>query len=237
MCDPATTIATISVVAGLTQAGLGIASASAAQQQREIEFQFAEDEGRRRNAVEQLQVDIAREREDRLQQQQEDRIRDTIELAQAARANDLDAISLRQKQEMEKASQEKTEKAKAAMRAAGEYRAQGRIGNSSSALLADVQRQLATFDYYTDRNTAFAGQLFDKKRKDADITMANRISSETPYLKRSILDPMAPGKRAAPGKEAMYLQMGSAVMGGITTGLGIDQSLKGMGAFGFKTTG
>ena len=159
--------------------------------------------------------------------------RGTIELAQAARANDLDAISLRQKQEMEKASQEKTEKAKAAMRAAGEYRAQGRIGNSSTALLADVQRQLATFDYYTDRNTAFAGQLFDKKRKDADITMANRISSETPYLKRTILDPMAPGKRAAPGKEAMYLQMGSAVMGGVTTGLGIDQSLKGMKAFGY----
>ena len=32
----------------------------------------------------------------------------------------------------------------------------------------------------------------------------------------------------------MYLQMGSAVMGGVTTGLGIDQSLKGMKAFGYS---
>ena len=233
MCDPATTIAAISVVSGLTSAGLGIASASAAQTQREIEFQYAEDEADRRYDYQQLQVQAAREREDRLEATQEQRIRANEELAELAYGNTVAAIGVRQQQEQAKAAQDKQAKAKQAMQAAGRIRARGQIGGSADALIADVLRQQAASDYYTDQNLAFAGDLFNQKRRDANVTLANNLNRETPYLKRTILDPMAPGKRAKPGKEAMYLSMGSSVMGGIQTGLSTDTSLKGMNAFGY----
>lgn len=234
MCEPATIIAGASLAVGVASAGLGIASASAAQADREIQFEYQQQENERQYEYRQRQVDIAREREQRLEQRQEERIATNEEFARIAYGNTLAAIDVRQQQEQAKAAQEKTERAKKAMQAAGRVRARGQIGASAESLIADVLRQQAASDYYTSQNLAFAGDLFDQKRKDADVTLANNIGKESPYLRQTILDPMAPGRGVKPGKEAMYLSMGQSVLGGIQTGLTVDSSLKDMKAFGYK---
>ena len=77
---------------------------------------------------------------------------------------------MRQLQEAEAASQKQTETAKRALQAAGQIRAQGRIGANVDLLLADVREQQASYDYYTDRNLAFVNLELQERKKIAQAS-------------------------------------------------------------------
>jgi hypothetical protein len=179
-----------------------------ANQQAEQQFQY-----------DQLVTEAARTSENQRELQREEEIRRQTQLAQITRANEIAAINNRFGQEREAASQEQQEQGKRALEAAGQIRAQGRIGANVDLLLADVRRQQASFDYYSSRNLAFIGDELQARKKVVEGNYANAIANQTPYQKKMILDPLEPMKRSMPSSAPYRLAAFSSVLGGVSSGV------------------
>ena len=216
----------VPIVLGVAQAGLGIMQAAAAQQEARNQVAFANMVAEQQNEFDQLQATAARTTENQREAMREEEIRRNTELAQVTRANQIAQINVRQLQEREAASQKQTETAKRALQAAGQIRAQGRIGANVDLLLADVRRQQASYDYYTDRNLAFVNLELQERKKIAQGEYANRVANQTPYLKQTILDPFERPMRSMPSSTPYILQGASAVLGGVSSGLSAYGQMK-----------
>lgn len=228
--------APVAIILGVAQAGLGIMQASAAQAEARNQVAFANMVAEQQNEFDLLQATAARTTENQREAMREEEIRRNTELAQVTRANQIAQINVRQLQEAEAASQKQTETAKRALQAAGQIRAQGRIGANVDLLLADVRRQQASYDYYTDRNLAFVNLELQERKKIAQGEYANRVANQTPYLKQTILDPFERPMRSMPSSTPYILQGASAVLGGVSTGLSAYGQLKDSGIFRQKIT-
>ena len=95
--------------------------------------------------------------------------------------------------------------------------ATGRIGANVANLLADVDRQLGSFDYYSNKNTAFATAGIQQEKVGYIAERASRIASISPYLKKTILDPMKPVPR--PKVSVSPFSIGAGIMSGVNAGV------------------
>ena len=209
----------VPIVLGVAQAGLGIMQAQAQEQAAREQVMFANQQAEQQFQYDQLVTEAARTSEDQRELQREEEIRRQTQLAQITRANEIAAINNRFGQEREAASQEQQEQGKRALEAAGQIRAQGRIGANVDLLLADVRRQQASFDYYSSRNLAFIGDELQARKKVVEGNFANAIANQTPYQKKMILDPLEPMKRSMPSSAPYRLAAFSSVLGGVSSGV------------------
>jgi hypothetical protein len=219
----------VPIILGVAQAGLGIMQAQAAEQAARDQVAFNNMVAEQQFEYQQVQTAAARTTENQRKMMRDTEIQRNTELAQITRANQIAQINVRQLQEAEAASQKQTETAKQALRAAGAIRAQGRIGANVDLLLADVARQQAAFDYYTDRNLAFVNLELQERKKIAQGEYANRVANQTPYLKQTILDPFEKPKQSMPSSTPYMLQAFGSVLGGVSTGLSAYSQMKGAG--------
>ena len=139
------------------------------------------------------------------------------ELALLAEANKMNQANLKLRELQQKTAQEKREADLKARKAKGTILSTGRIGANVANLLADVDRQLGQFDYYSNKNLAFATGGVQQEKVGFMTERASRIASIAPYLKKTILDPMQPVPR--PKVSVSPFAIGSAVMGGINAGV------------------
>ena len=209
----------VPIVLGVAQAGLGIMQAQAQEQAAREQVMFANQQAEQQFQYDQLVTEAARTSENQRELQREEEIRRQTQLAQITRANEIAAINNRFGQEREAASQEQQEQGKRALEAAGQIRAQGRIGANVDLLLADVRRQQASFDYYSSRNLAFIGDELQARKKVVEGNYANAIANQTPYQKKMILDPLEPMKRSMPSSAPYRLAAFSSVLGGVSSGV------------------
>ena len=126
----------VPIVLGVAQAGLGIMQAQAQEQAAREQVMFANQQAEQQFQYDQLVTEAARTAEDQRELQREEEIRRQTQLSQITRANEIAAINNRFAQEREAASQEQQEQGKRALEAAGQIRAQGRIGANVDLLLA-----------------------------------------------------------------------------------------------------
>ena len=222
----------VPIVLGVAQAGLGIMQAQAQEQAAREQVMFANQQAEQQFQYDQLVTEAARTSEDQRELQREEEIRRQTQLAQITRANEIAAINNRFGQEREAASQEQQEQGKRALEAAGQIRAQGRIGANVDLLLADVRRQQASFDYYSSRNLAFIGDELQARKKVVEGNFANSIANQTPYQKKMILDPLEPMKRSMPSSAPYRLAAFGSVLGGISSGVNMYTSGAGKGKNG-----
>ena len=222
----------VPIVLGVAQAGLGIMQAQAQEQAAREQVMFANQQAEQQFQYDQLQTDAARTAELQREAQREEEIRRNTELAQITRANEIAAINTRFAQEQEAASQKQQEQGKRALEAAGQIRAQGRIGANVDLLLADVRRQQASFDYYSSRNLAFIGDELQARKQVVQGNYANAIANQTPYQKKMILDPLEPMKRSMPSSAPYRLAAFGSVLSGISGGVNMYTSGAGKGKDG-----
>ena len=222
----------VPIVLGVAQAGLGIMQAQAQEQAAREQVMFANQQAEQQFQYDQMVTEAARTSEDQRELQREEEIRRQTQLAQITRANEIAAINNRFGQEREAASQEQQEQGKRALEAAGQIRAQGRIGANVDLLLADVRRQQASFDYYSSRNLAFIGDELQARKKVVEGNFANAIANQTPYQKKMILDPLEPMKRSMPSSAPYRLAAFSSVLGGISSGVNMYTGGAGKGPGG-----
>ena len=140
------------------------------------------------------------------------------QLARLAEANKMNDANQQIRQIQEKAAQEKREATLASMEQKGEILATGRAGANVANLLADVNRELGKYDYYTDTNLAFATAGVQSEKRGFISERASRIASISPYLKKTILDPMKPVPR--PKVSVSPFSIGAGIMSGISAGVG-----------------
>ena len=227
MCD----VATIGITMAVLSTGLGIAQAEANHQAQVAAVQYQNQADQHAYNMQMLQTTAARTAENQRAQQRETENQRAEELAQLVRANEVAEINVREQQERAKASDEKIAANREFLQAAGQIRAQGRIGNNVDLLLADVARQSASYDYKTSRNLAFIGQELENRKRVSQGNYATNIAGLRPYQKRIILDPMKPLPRSTPAKNS-FLMYGNALAGGIQTGLGAAGAAEQSGLFG-----
>ena len=211
----------VPIILGVLSAGLSIA-----QQQQQVRAQNAAID--HQNAVQEqnfqfnkLNAEARRQNEEQQRQLQEDLMYQTTELANKAYENDINQANLRHMQEEEATGQRKRMVNIQALEAKGGIiAARGGGGASILNLIADVKRRQGWSDYYEGRNFAFTGQQIVQSKKAKGIERSSRIASKSPYLKRTILDPIEPLKRAhvkGPG----FIGFASAALGGVQTGMGV----------------
>ena len=222
----------VPIILGVVSAGLGVAGAVAANQEAQRQVAFQNMVAEQQFQYQQLQVQNARTTEDQRERMRDEEIQRNTELAQITRANQIAQINTRQMQEREAAAQKKQITGKRALQAAGQIRARGQIGNNVDLLLADVRRQQAAFDFYTDRNLAFVNMELQARKKIADGEYANRVANQTPYMKQNILDAYQPAKHPAPSSMPYILQGAGAIVGGINTGISTYAAMKDAGLIG-----
>lgn len=227
MCD----VATIGITMAVLSTGLGIAQAEANHQAQVAAVQYQNQADQHAYNMQMLQTTAARTAENQRAQQRDAENQRAEELAQLVRANEVAEINVREQQERAKASDEKIAANREFLQAAGQIRAQGRIGNNVDLLLADVARQSASYDYKTSRNLAFIGQELENRKRVSQGNYATKIAGLSPYQKRIILDPMKPLPRSTPAKNS-FLMYGNALVGGIQTGLGAAGAAEQSGLFG-----
>ena len=147
------------------------------------------------------------------------------ELALLAEANKMNDANQQIRQLQQKAAQETREATLEAKRQEGSILATGRIGANVANLLADVNRELGKFDYYTDTNLAFATGGIQSEKRGFISERASRIASISPYLKKTILDPMKPVPR--PKVSVSPFAIGAGVLSGISAGVGYANATAG----------
>ena len=219
MCDP------VSIGLGVLSAGLGIMQANAQYQAAQEQVAFQNQVARQQYEVNMMNAEFARTSEAQKEQVRQQQIEQNETIARAAEA---EKISQARQQYIEKqlqTAQDKREADLEARRARGALLASGRTGNVMQTLLADVDRQAGRFDFYSDRNLAFAGTRAQQEGRAATVERINRVSSIQPYMQQTILDPFEPVYQRAPSSTPYVLQGAGAVIGGAQTGLGIEGSI------------
>jgi hypothetical protein len=229
MCDP------VSIGLGVLSAGLGIMQARAAADARRQQVDYQNTVTRRQYEVDVLRADLARDAEQEKKEVRDRQIERNEMLARAAEARKLTAARLAYKDKQLQTAKQKREAALEAQRAKGSLLAAGRQGAVVQTLVADVNRQLGQFNFFSDRNLAFAGTKAQQIGRDAAIERIGRIFSISPYTPRTVLDPYEPVYQSDPGG-ATFMDYGNAVFGGVQTGLGIGGQINNAG-FEYKDGG
>ena len=139
------------------------------------------------------------------------------ELALIAEANKMNDANQRIRQLQQKSAQETREAQLEAKKQKGSILATGRAGANVANLLADVNRELGKYDYYSDTNLAFATGCVQSEKRGFIAERASRIASISPYLKKTILDPMKPVSR--PNVSLSPFSIGAGVMSGVNAGV------------------
>ena len=209
MCNPLA----IGIVTGLMSVGQAIAANAA--QNRAIEAANLSDQFQYEFNV--LSAQNQRQREENMETMRNNEMMQNEELARLAEANKLNTVNLQLRQMQEKVAQEKREASLEAKRQQGAILATGRFGANVANLLADVNRQLGQYDYYSDRNVAFATSDKQQEKVGYITERANRIASISPYLKNIILDPMKPVPR--PKVSLSPFSIGAGIMSGVNAGV------------------
>tara|TARA_Y100001972_G_scaffold1929_1_gene2222 strand:+ start:1259 stop:1909 length:651 start_codon:yes stop_codon:yes gene_type:complete len=207
------TAVAIGIFSGIMSIGATIAQTNA--QNRQIEAANLRDE--LQFDYDMLSAENQRNREENLAMLNEQEMQMNEELATIAYANKMNQANLKLRELQQKTAQEKRQANLKARESAGSILATGRFGVSVTNLLADVERDLGQFDYFSDRNLAFATGGIQQEKVGFLTEKASRIASIAPYLKRTILDPVPPTPR--PGVSVSPFAIGSAVMGGINAGV------------------
>jgi len=210
-----------SIAFGVISAGLGIGQQVASYQQAQQETAYMNAQAQQNYEFAMLQTSAANIYENQKAMMQDTLNQQNKDLADLAFANDIGQLNLRIMQEQEAAAQKKQETGKEFLRAKGEVNASGRIGNTVDNLIADYYRQQAMFDFATDRNLAFATNQSQQEKRGAAATYASRLASNQPYLKQVNLDPIKPIDRPGPSALPYVLGGAGAVMGGISSGMGM----------------
>jgi len=139
------------------------------------------------------------------------------ELALIAEANKMNQANQQIRQMQQKSAQETREAQLEAKEQKGTILATGRAGANVANMLADVNRELGKFDYYTDTNLAFSTAGTQTEKVGFITERASRIASISPYLKKTILDPMKPVPR--PKVSLSPFSIGAGVMSGVNAGV------------------
>ena len=139
------------------------------------------------------------------------------ELALIAEANKMNDANQKIRQLQQKSAQETREAQLEAKRQKGSILATGRAGANVANLLADVNRELGKYDYYSDTNLAFATGGVQAEKRGFISERASRIASISPYLKKTILDPMKPVPR--PNVSLSPFSIGAGIMSGVNAGV------------------
>lgn len=139
------------------------------------------------------------------------------ELALIAEANKMNQANQQIRQMQQKSAQETREAQLEAKEQKGTILATGRAGANVANLLADVNRELGKYDYYSDTNLAFATAGKQTEKVGFIAERASRIASISPYLKKTILDPMKPVPR--PKVSLSPFSIGAGVMSGVNAGV------------------
>lgn len=215
MCGP------IGAVLGFASFGLGIMQANAEADARRQKVNYQNTAIRRQFEVDTLRADLARDTEQEKKEVRDRQIRNNEMLARAAEARKLTAARLAYKDKQLQTAQKKRKAALDAQRARGSLLAAGRQGAVVQTLIADVNRQMGQYDFFADRNLAFAGTKAQQIGRDAAIERIGRIASISPYTPRTILDPFEPVYQSDPGG-ATFLDYANAGISGVQTGLAIE---------------
>ena len=139
------------------------------------------------------------------------------ELALIAEANKMNDANQRIRQLQQKSAQETREAQLEAKKQKGSILATGRAGANVANLLADVNRELGKYDYYSDTNLAFATGGVQSEKRGFIAERASRIASISPYLKKTILVPMKPV--SSPNVSLSPFSIGAGVMSGVNAGV------------------
>ena len=139
------------------------------------------------------------------------------ELALIAEANKMNDANQKIRHLQQKSAQETREAQLEAKRQKGSILATGRAGANVANLLADVNRELGKYDYYSDTNLAFATGGVQSEKRGFISERASRIASISPYLKKTILDPMKPVPR--PNVSLSPFSIGAGIMSGVNAGV------------------
>ena len=210
----------IPIILGVMSAGLSIVQQQQAAAAENAQIAAANAQAEQNYQFQRLQADSQRTHEQQQEWLREDRIMQNNFFADQAFHSDIAQYNLRYMQEQQAAGWEKRKKSIEALEKKGQIIAAGRTGNSVTNLIADVKRQEAYFDFATGLNMAFTGKQIQEKKKGARTKWATAKASVQPYLKRTILDPIAPIKRPknrGPG----WAGYAAAALGGAQTGFAI----------------
>ena len=203
----------IGIVSGIMSIGQAIAQNAA--QNRQIEAANLSDQFR--YDFDMLSAKNQRNFEANQQQLRDQEMEMNEELALIAEANKLNQTNLQLREIQQKTAQEKRQASLEAKKQQGTILATGRIGANVANLLADVNRQLGQYDYYSDKNLAFATAGKQQEKVGYITERASRIASISPYLKKTILDPMKPVPR--PKVSLSPFSIGAGIMSGVNAGV------------------
>ena len=203
----------IGIFSGIMSIGQSIAEVNA--QNRQIEAANMSDQFRYEYNM--LSAQNQRNYEDNQAALRDEQMFQNQELALIAEANKMNDANLKIRQLQEKAAQETREATLEAREQKGSILATGRIGANIANLLADVNAELGKYDYYTDENLAFATGGIQSEKRGFISERASRIASISPYLKKTILDPMKPVPR--PKVSLSPFSIGAGIMSGINAGV------------------
>lgn len=223
MCEP------VSITLGVISAGLGIAQSVASYQQAQQNVAYQNAVAEQNYQFNLMQASSARNFEQMRYDQQESIMQMNRLMAENAYADEIGQLNLRLMQEQEATAQRKAETAKQGLQARGEIAAAGRIGNTIDNLVADYYRQQAQFDFATDRNLAFATMQTQEEKRGASSRYASRLSSQQPYIKQPVLEPLKPIPQEAPSATPYIIGGISGALGGVSTGLNTAGAIKGAG--------
>ncbi len=223
MCDP------VSITLGVVSAGLGIAQASAQYQAQRQAVAYQNRVAEQQFQYSKLSAQASRDNEAQKALARNQQMQQNEELARMVEASNIRQVNLAYMEQQQATAQQKRGAALEAAEQRGTVLASGRVGNVIDSLLADVDRERAQFDYYSDTNLAFVGRSSDQQKRTAAITRANRVASVTPYIEQTVLDPIEPIKRAAPSSTPYILSGVNSAIGGVSTGLGVAGGIKDAG--------
>ena len=215
MCDP------VSITLGVISAGLGIAQAQAQYQAQRQAVAHQNRVAEQQFQYSKVSAQASRDSEAQKALARNQQMQQNEELARIEEANKFRQVNLAYMEQQQATAQQKRGAALEAAEQRGTVLASGRVGNVIDSLLADVDRERAQFDYYSDTNLAFVGRSSDQQKRTAVITRANRVASITPYIEQTVLDPIEPIKRAAPSSTPYILSGAQSVIGGVGTGISV----------------
>jgi len=224
MCDPVSAGIAFAVVG----TGLGIAQQTFAYQQEKANVAYRNQVAQQNYDFSVLQAQSAREYESQKSILQDSIIANNAEIAAIAHASDIAQLNLRLSQEQQAAAQKKQEAGRAALQMRGEVVASGRVGNVVDSLIADYYRQQANYDYATSQNLAFTFQQGQQQKVGAQAQYAQRLASQNPYLKQTILDPIKPIMQQGPSATPYILGAAATAASSIAGGMQLSSSLKGL---------
>lgn len=131
----------------------------------------------------------------------------------------------------------------AALQARSRMLATGKEGKSFDTLIADYARQAGDYETIQQINAGFRKRQYTRQQAAQVVEYLNQYNSQQFYEGQKFMEPLRPypplpalltGAQPTftgtpPSRAAMGLEIGSAVLGGVQTGLGVYTGLKNTG--------